>query len=53
MKAFAVILFVLLAIAHPMALAAVLAAELGVCAVIGWLIWRAVPLGLYRPGRTA
>jgi hypothetical protein len=43
MKLLAVILFALLALvlAHPMAAAAVLAAELGVCAAIGWMVRRA------------
>jgi hypothetical protein len=50
-KALAVILFALLVAAHPLTAAAVLAAEFGVCAVIGRLIWRAVPLSLYRPRR--
>jgi hypothetical protein len=53
MKALAVVLFLLLVAAHPVTAAAVLAAELVVCTALGWLIWRAVPLGFYRLGRTA
>lgn len=41
MKALAIVLAVLLVIAHPAAAAAVAAAELGACAVLGLVIWRA------------
>lgn len=54
MKALVIVLAVLLVVAHPAVAAAVLAAELGVCAALGWLIWRVVRPGrLYRPWRTA
>lgn len=41
MKALLITLAVLLILAHPMAVVAVLAAELGACAVLTGLIWRA------------
>jgi hypothetical protein len=47
MKALAVIVFVLMVLAHPAAAAAVLGAELAACVVLGWLAWRAL-----RPMRT-
>jgi hypothetical protein len=54
MKALAVISAVLLVLAHPVAAAAVLTAELAVCAAFGWLVWRIVRPGrLSRPWRTA
>lgn len=53
MKALAIILAVLLVLAHPAAAAAVLAAELGVCAVLGWLVWRALRQHPYPYWRTA
>jgi hypothetical protein len=40
-KAAVLILAILLVLAHPAAAAAVVAIELGVCAVLGWYIWRA------------
>jgi hypothetical protein len=53
-KALAVILAVLLMLAHPAAVIAVLGAELAVCSALGWLVWRIVRPGrLYRPWRTA
>jgi hypothetical protein len=54
MKALAIVLAVLLVLVHPAAAAAVLTAELAVCAALGWLVWRIVRPGrLYRPWRTA
>ncbi len=41
MKALMIVLAVLLVPAHPLAAAAVLAAELAACGVPGLLIWRA------------
>jgi hypothetical protein len=41
-KALAIVLAVLLVLAHPAAVAVVLAAELAACAVLGALIWRAI-----------
>lgn len=42
MKALAIILAVLLVLAHPMAAAAVVGAVLAVCGVLGWRIRRAL-----------
>lgn len=42
MKAAVLALIVALVLAHPAAAAAVVAAELAGCAVLGWLIWRTV-----------
>ena len=51
MKALAVVAFLLLVLAHPVAFAAIIVAELVLCAALGSLIRRAVPLGFYRLGR--
>ena len=41
MKAVVIVLAVLLALMHPVAVAAVLVTGTAVCAASGWLIWRA------------
>jgi hypothetical protein len=41
MKALLIALGILLVLGHPAAAAAVIAAELGACGVLGALIWRA------------
>ena len=40
MKAVAVVLAFLLVLSHPAAVAAVLAAEMAVCGILGWLTWQ-------------
>lgn len=40
MKAVAVVLAFLLVLAHPAAVTPVLAVDLAVCSVLGWLTWR-------------
>jgi hypothetical protein len=52
-RALAVVLAVLLVLAHPAAAAAVLGVELAVCGGIGCLIWRASRLRPYPYWRTA
>jgi hypothetical protein len=53
-KALAIVLAVLLVIAHPAAAAAVVAVELAAIAALGIVIWRAVrPLRRGRHRRTA
>lgn len=53
MKAVVIVLAVLLALAHPAALPAVVTAELTACGVLGGLIWRAVRLHPCLYWRTA
>ena len=44
MKALAIVLALLLLLAHPVGVAAVAGVELAVCGALGWLIWRALRL---------
>ena len=53
MKALAVVLAVLLVLAHPVAAAVILGAELAVCGGVGFLIWRASRLCPHPHWRTA
>jgi hypothetical protein len=52
-KALAIILSVLLVLAHPAAAAAVLGAELAVCTALGWLVWRTLRRHPHPCWRTA
>lgn len=52
MKAAALILALLLVLAHPPVAATVAVAELAACTMLGWLIWRARPFRLYPHWRT-
>lgn len=53
MKALAVVLAVLLVLAHPAAAAAIVGPELAVCCAVGRLFWRAARPRLYPHWRTA
>ena len=53
MKALAIMLAMLLTLAHPVAAAAVVAVELAVCGLLGWLIWRTFRLHPCLYWRTA
>lgn len=53
MKALAVVLAVLLVLAHPAATAAVLGGELAVCGALGWMIRRAFRAHPHPYWRTA
>jgi hypothetical protein len=52
-KALAVLLVVLLVLAHPAATVAVLSAELTVCGALGVMIWRVFRAHPYPYWRTA
>lgn len=53
MKALAIVLAVLLVLAHPAAAAAVLGIELTICGVLGCLVWRTVRRHPHPYWRTA
>jgi len=53
MKAAALVGFLLLVLAHPAAVAAVVAVELASCGLLGWLIWRTARLHPCLYWRTA